>query len=99
MKIATSFGRFLAVIGAALVVSAPAAVSATTGARSVLSLEMVSSTWQVEGFPTIRMFGTFGSQLELAIREDAESKAPGFVEQRRPSWLRPQPLPAPPVGE
>src|SRR5688572_5345670 len=98
MKVATSFGRFLSVVGA-MVVSATAAYGASSAATSALSLEMVTSSWQVDGSPSITMFGTFGSQLEIAIREGAGSIALGTVEERRPSWMRPQPAPAPPVGE
>ena len=100
MKIATSFRRFLGVVAGSVLLSATAAYGAASVGSSSIGLDIVTSQWHVEGFPAIRLFGTFGTLLETAIREDAEAiAAPTFVEERRPSWLRPQPVPTPLVAD
>jgi hypothetical protein len=76
------------------------AIVATTalGATSAVGIApetgSVAAVWQVGDFPAVRLFSAFGSMLEAAIREESSTTAMvTFVEDRSPSWIRPQPQP------
>jgi hypothetical protein len=99
-RIATSFGRLIGTVATGALVVASAALAASSVDRSSLDIAAISSSWQVDGFPSVRLFGAFGSVLDDAIREDAETAGSlPFTENRMPSWVRPQPQPKALVGD
>jgi hypothetical protein len=99
-RIATSFGRLIGTVATGALVVASAALAASNIDRSSLDIAAISSSWQVDGFPSVRLFGAFGSVLDDAIREDAETAGSlPFTENRMPSWVRPQPQPKALVGD
>src|SRR5688500_15660715 len=99
-RIGTSFRRVFSVIAATAVLGVVTALGASNAGRSIADIEAITSSWQVEGFPAVRLFGTFGDALHSAIRDEAESGAPfAFVDERQPAWFRPQPQPQPLVAE
>lgn len=99
-RIATSLGRLFGSVAVGAIVAATAAVAAVSVESASVEVASISISWQVEGFPSVRLYGAFGSLLDEAVRHDAESAATlSFVDDRVPSWGKPQTQPKALIGE
>lgn len=99
-RIATSFGRLVGTVATGAIIVASTALAASSVGRLELGIDAISSSWQVAGFPSVRLYGAFGSILDDAIRDDATSGTTlSFADNRTPAWVRPQPQPKALVGE
>ena len=97
---ATPFARILGSLAAAAVLTVSSAFGASASDRVELGVDMLSATWQVGDFPSVRLYGASGALLELAVRAESGIAQPiGFAEDRTPAWLRPQPQPKALIGE
>lgn len=98
MRLNATFSRVIVIIVATVALGAASMFGASGSGRGYSDLESITSTWQIEGFPAVRMFVTFGSVIEVALRDETGASM-GFVEERLPAWFRPQPQPQPLVAE